>query len=160
MSSAIAGLIGAMIGAGAGVTGALITQLMQARTERAKWLRSKKEETYANALRYLLRMRNRRSAIEPGGKAYISEEHRGEWLSDIVDAQFWTSILTIYCSEDQKSAIAEVSQDLNSVVEDIAWGKASSMQGIEYVKYTPKRMARWHEKVLTCAREDVGATFE
>lgn len=46
MDSAVAGLIGAGIGASAGIAGTLITTYLQAKQERLKWLRDKRVESY------------------------------------------------------------------------------------------------------------------
>jgi hypothetical protein len=71
MNSAIAGLIGAAIGAGAGLAGTFITQYLQIRaqrqqtllhrsTEREQALRVKREEAYKKTLQRLIRVRDRR----------------------------------------------------------------------------------------------------
>jgi len=64
MNAAIAGLIGAAIGAMAGIVGAFVTQYLQARAAARNWLRDKREGAYSNALRYLLRVHNKRSQLE------------------------------------------------------------------------------------------------
>jgi len=46
MDSAIAGLIGAGVGAAAGMTGTLLAQILQSRREHRKWRLSKKEDAY------------------------------------------------------------------------------------------------------------------
>jgi hypothetical protein len=125
MSSAIAGLIGAAIGALAGVTGAFISQRMQARATRERALLSKKEEAYSSTLRYLLRAQNRRSAISAeSGQPYIGEEAVIEVFDDLVEAQFWASSLTIYCSEEQRETVKKVSRDLNEAVANFVSGES------------------------------------
>ena len=123
MSSAIAGLIGAGIGALAGVAGAFISQRMQARTTQERALQSKKEEAYASTLRYLLRVQNRRSGIHAEGGPYLSQEGVKELFDDLVEAQFWASTLTIYCAEDQRGPIKKVSHALNETAADFASGE-------------------------------------
>lgn len=49
-SSATAGLIGAAIGALSGIGGGYLTSKLQARTEREKWLRSRRDEQEKNLL--------------------------------------------------------------------------------------------------------------
>jgi gas vesicle protein len=100
VSSAIAGLVGAAIGALAGVAGAFLSQRMQARATQERALQSKREEAYSSTLRYLLRVQNRRSGIAAeSGHTYIVKESIKDFFDDMVEAQFWASTLTVYCAE-------------------------------------------------------------
>ena len=63
MDAAVAGLIGAAIGAIAGMTGTLITAYLQAKQEHMKWMRDKRVEAYSNTIRYLVRALNKRSIL-------------------------------------------------------------------------------------------------
>jgi hypothetical protein len=116
VSTAVAGLIGAAIGATAGIVAAFITQHLQTKAERKKWLRTKREEAYSNTLRFLLKTLNRRSGLSSDGMAYLGKDAIKEWFDDIVEAQIWANYLTIYCSEGQKGSIAEVASKLNETV--------------------------------------------
>jgi hypothetical protein len=89
VSSAIAGLIGAAIGAIAGIAGAIVTQYLQIRAERTQALRSKRVETYTNTLQCLLKVRGRRAtaltlvdlrALE--NTAYARTEDQVRWAHD------------------------------------------------------------------------------
>jgi len=53
MDSAVAGLIGAGIGALAGLLGSVFTTYFQTAQEHQKWLRDKRAESYSNTIRYL-----------------------------------------------------------------------------------------------------------
>src|SRR5215204_3672409 len=179
MSSALAGLIGTAIGAVAGIAGALISRYMQDRSERKNWARNKKQEAYANTLRYLLRIRNHRSALEPekwvantsplfrpsdveGQMALRVDEIATRWMNDLVEAQYWITTLTISCAESQRSTISEVGREINESIETLLgseaigpFSKPSSLPSKEAQKTTralSDRLARWYETILSCAR--------
>ena len=181
MSSAIAGLIGAAIGASAGIVGAFLTQHLQAKAERTKWLRTKREEAYSNTLRFLLKTLNRRSNLTAEGIAYVGKDVIKEWFDDIVEAQIWANYLTIYCSESQKAAIAEVASNLNEAVEkfvglpdtEIPIGRSEDLseaaldppsdrigRPLAGLTELPGVVATSYRTVLSCAREDIGLNYQ
>ena len=63
MDAAIAGLIGAAIGAVARMAGTLITAILQAKQEHTRWIGDKRVEAYSNTVRYLVKALNKRSSI-------------------------------------------------------------------------------------------------
>jgi hypothetical protein len=104
MDSAVAGLIGAGIGAVTGIAGTFITTYLQARQERLKWLRDKRVESYSNTIRYLTRALNKRSSIsiESGNLVTaMGQDVIKEWFDDLSESLVWLSSLSIYCSENQ-----------------------------------------------------------
>lgn len=116
MDSAVAGLIGAGIGAVAGMTGTLLSQLLQSRRENKKWLITRKEDAYSNTLRYLLKVLNRRSKITAKGVAVLSQEDMPDWFTDLSEAQSWITSLTIYCSHDVRKTIKLIAGKYNSAM--------------------------------------------
>ena len=108
MDSAVAGLIGAAIGALAGLLGSVFTTYFQTTQEHQKWLRDKRVESYSNTIRYLTRLLNKRSAIMAEGGAYIGEEIIKEWFDDLSEALVWLSSLSIYCSKNQQRIVSQV----------------------------------------------------
>lgn len=106
MDSGVAGLIGAGIGALAGVAGTLITNHLQAKQERLKWLRDKRVESYSNTIRYLTRALNKRSEISIDSGSLVTVMGKNvtkEWFDDLSEALAWFSSLSIYCSESQQN---------------------------------------------------------
>jgi len=116
METATAGLIGALIGATAGLGGSLITNWLQCRSEKSKWLREKRGETYSNAIKYLLHALNKRSAITATGTTVIGQDIIKEWFDEFSEAQRWLTKLRIYCSRQQKTKIIEASDKLNHAI--------------------------------------------
>ena len=103
MDSAIAGLIGGVIGAAAGLVGSLSTSWLALKKEREqalrnkeieqeKWLRERLQETYVNCIDYLSRI-SKASEIylaESGElSAILSKEHQRELFLDYSEAQKW-----------------------------------------------------------------------
>lgn len=172
MDSTVAGLIGAGIGAVAGMVGTIIGQTMQSQRDHNKWQLSKKEEAYSNTLRYLLKVLNRRSQITADGIVFISKEHLPQWFQDISEAQAWMTSLTIVCSSDVRGTINSVSEKLNvamsqflgmemkvgeakEVVQDVAVaGKGPDFGNLS------EAVAFAYSEVLKCARKDLGKHIE
>jgi hypothetical protein len=95
MDAAIAGLVGAGIGALAGIVGTLITNYLQIIQEQKKWLRDKRTECYSNTIRYLLRVHNKRSAISSEGGAIMAKDVQKEWFDDLSEVIAWLSSLSV-----------------------------------------------------------------
>jgi len=109
MDSAIAGLIGGVIGAATGLVGSLSTSWLTVRKEREqsmrnreaeqeKWLRERLQETYSNCIDYLSRIsRASEISIESGQlSATLAKEHQRELFSDYSEAQKWLGMLLVY----------------------------------------------------------------
>jgi hypothetical protein len=94
MDSALAGLIGAGIGAIAGLTGAVVNYRLSLRSQHANWLRDKRQEAYSSTLRYLLRSSGKRSGIEADGTPFIGQDAIKELFDDLSDARSW--LLTLH----------------------------------------------------------------
>jgi gas vesicle protein len=110
MDSAIAGLIGGVIGAAAGLVGSLSTSWLALKKEREqalrnkeieqeKWLRERLQETYVNCIDYLSRI-SKASEIylaESGElSAILSKEHQRELFLDYSETQKWLGMLLVY----------------------------------------------------------------
>jgi len=183
----VAGLVGAVIGAMAGIVAAFITQLLQAKAEQNKWLRTKREEAYSNTLRFLLKTLNRRSDLAADGMAYLGSDAIKEWFDDLVEAQIWANYLTIYCSDRQKAPITEVASALNKQVteflaltgSEIPIGRPDTPRRSDIpseaaldcpsdsvwrvpagLAELPAIVASCHRTVLSCARVDIGLDYQ
>ncbi len=110
MDPAIAGLIGASIGAVASLLGSLLSNLIMTRnerdkwvrtqeTEREKWLRDRLQEIYSSCIHHLSMLLGRRSEITAEGGAVLSKDDVGEWFNDYSEAQKWLALLLIYYPE-------------------------------------------------------------
>jgi hypothetical protein len=106
MDSAIAGLIGAGIGAIAGLLGSVLSNwllvrkdeerwLRERQSEHDKWLRERLQETYSNSIDYLSRL-FRRSEITAKAEVILAQEHQRELFTDYSEAQKWLGLLVIY----------------------------------------------------------------
>lgn len=153
MDAALAGLIGAGIGAFAGIVGTFVTNYLQASQEHKKWIRDKRVESYSNSIRYLLRVINKRSQISIEGGRLITimgKDVQKEWFDDLNEAVAWLSSLSIYCSKEQSKDVNLAFRKIenivlsiinpNSDVSDLSGGDASSALDI----------------IVSCARKDIG----
>jgi hypothetical protein len=125
MDSAVAGLFGAGIGALAGIAGAVMTHSLQTRLERQKWLRDRRVEAYTSAIRFLIRISNKRSQITAEGVTVLGQDVMKEWFDDISEARSWLTSLLVYCSERERGNLTAATRALNAAAaEFITSGKA------------------------------------
>jgi hypothetical protein len=152
MDAAIAGLIGAAIGAVAGMAGTLITTYLQAKQEHAKWIRDKRVEAYSNTIRYLVRALNKRSSLAIKGDTFTSvmgEDVTKEWFDDLSEILVWLSAVSIYCSKNQQSKIADTTQVVDKAVCDFV-NSGSTIFDLQNVISTAL------DTVEDCARKEIG----
>jgi predicted transcriptional regulator len=152
MDAAIAGLIGAAIGAVAGMAGTLVTTYLQAKQEHAKWIRDKRVEAYSNTIRYLVRALNKRSrfAIEGGTfTSVMGEDVMKEWFDDLSEILAWLSAVSIYCSKNQQSQIVYTTQVVDKAVCNFV-NSGSTISDLQNAISTAL------DTVEDCARKDVG----
>ena len=107
MDAEIVALIGATIGASLVIVSVAITSWLQRRDEHQKWIRDKKQEAYSNTLRYLFRMRYKRSKITAEGLSYIATEDTKEWFDDLISMIDSLSSLSIFAHREFEKSIAE-----------------------------------------------------
>jgi hypothetical protein len=156
MDAAIAGLIGAAIGAVAGMAGTLITTYLQARQEHAKWIRDERVEAYSNTIRYLIRALNKRSSLSLEGGTVTSVMGKDvikEWFDDLSEILVWLSAASIYCSKNQQSKIAHVTKVVNKAVCDFV-NTDSVTSDLQNVISSALGI------VEECARQDVGRVIK
>lgn len=163
MDSAIAGLIGAGIGAVAGMFGAIMTQSLQSKNDRRKWLLSKKEEAYSSSIRFLLKSLNRRSKITATGISVLAQNEMPDWFIDLSEAQAWVSSLTIYASSETRESINKVAYRFNSTMSDLlgyqlALTVEERQKGITTIeeKSLSDFLTFAYKEVLRCAQIDLG----
>jgi hypothetical protein len=110
MDPAAAGLIGAAIGAIAGVAGSLISAHIQARGERLAFIRQRKAEAYAKAVQHLFRAAARRSEISAQGMPVLSREDQREWFLDLADGLHSLTAVIAYAGHGFRAELTEVLQ--------------------------------------------------
>lgn len=157
MSSAVFGLLGAIIGAFAGFAGVIVANLFQARLEHRRWLRAKREEAYSNSIRFLLRMKGKRSTPTEPGESLISQKDRKDWFDELSEIRQWMTTLVIYCSDDYRDRIELEERNLSKVIDDFIMKDSigdADMPGLEYHKL-PEIIASALTVVMSCARSDL-----
>ncbi|MEU6602391.1 hypothetical protein [Streptomyces flaveolus] len=153
MGAAYIGLVGALLGAATALLGSVLSVRLQARHERARWVRDRRQAAYDGALRYLLRALNRRSEIAVSGGRIVSviaEEHVRETFDDLVEAQFWFRALTAACGDRQLERMQRAANDLDARVASLSGVGPSQM---------PNQLGQELSETLRilseCAREDL-----
>jgi hypothetical protein len=168
MDAAIAGLVGAGIGALASMVGTLIAHILQSRRESNEWVLEKREAAYSNSLRYLLKVLNRRSKVTSTGEAVLGLDAVADWLGDLSEAQIWVSSLTIYCSKNLRERIQQISASLNAQIAIFAGSRVATQAEhggiVKAGRSAPEEMpndlietvAHAYQVILEGARNDLG----
>jgi len=153
VDAALAAVLGAGIGALATVAGSALTAHQQGAQQRAVASRQRKEAAYDNAIRSLLRARNRRSVLTAEGLAVIAKDDIGTLFDDLVDAQHWLSVLVTACGSKQRQPIEAASSRLNDAVNQLTTAGAPARKGGAPLV----DLADIYEDVIKAARQDIGA---
>jgi hypothetical protein len=112
MDTAIAGFLGALVGGAATFGGTVVSNTQQARRERKKEHEQRKVEAYSNSMRSLLRVAHRRSIITGEVGAIIGKDMLASWFDDIVDAEYWLTILSAACGSRYRESIQKTANKL------------------------------------------------
>jgi hypothetical protein len=155
MDAAVAAIVGASLGACGTLVGTLITARYQVAREVRVRRSERKDLLYGNAIRSLLRARNRRSGIRVGASAphtFISEEDIGKFFDDLIDAQHSVAMLLTACGESQRRVLVETSAKLDGIVETLVdagprtWAAKGS---------APGDLSQIYGTVVLAARADI-----
>ena len=114
MDAALAGLIGAGIGALAGLAGSLISARAQDRRERENFLRQRKADAYGQAVAHLFRAAARRSHLTSEGGPILSKEDQAAWFLDIADALNSLTAVIAFVGSGFRNELIEVLQHFGS----------------------------------------------
>jgi hypothetical protein len=104
---ATAGLIGAAIGAAAGVSASLVSAYFQRHDERLAFQRQRKAEAYGSAVEHLFRAAARRTAE---GKPVLSQDDQGQWFIDLVDGLQSLTAVVAYAGQGWRTELLDVLQ--------------------------------------------------
>lgn len=107
MDQTIAALLGALIGALAGLGASWLTTSRQERADRRKWLRDQRQQAYTNALKSLSK-----ATVIPIG---TSTKEIESWFSGLAEVRESLIALQIYCNNQR---FAELSKDLFEAIEE------------------------------------------
>jgi hypothetical protein len=152
MDAAIAGLIGAGIGALVGLTSSLVGHVVNAHLQHRAWLRDRRNEAYAATLRYLGRVTRKRSKILGEAGPILGEDAVKEWFDDINEAQTWLSTLSIYCSDEYRKPLMKANAVLDETINTVL---NHGMAIIKGKRNTIDEIAKIHDSVLDIARKDM-----
>jgi|SRR3954471_10097980 len=129
MDAAVAAVLGAGLGVCGTLAGTVITARYQVGREVETWKRQRKDEYYGNAIRSLLRARNRRSGVTAEGASFISKEDTGKFFDDLVDAQHAMSMLLTACGAPRRELLTDASASLDRIVDTVVGTGPSAWAG-------------------------------
>jgi hypothetical protein len=123
VDAGLAAIVGALIGGLTTTLGSLFASSRAATRERLKEERAARELAYGNAIRFLLRVQNRRSEVGPGGTPFLSKEAQPEWFLDLIEAQYWMTWLLTVCTDANRPHLDRLASRFGDLVNDIVAGK-------------------------------------
>jgi hypothetical protein len=158
MNPGITALIGAAIGAMAGISAALLGNWYQSRMEHQRWIRDKKAEAYASALRSLYRLTNRRSFLLADGTPVLAREHQKEWFDDYIATVEAMGTLSIYAEKEFSRSLYQHAYKLRSEFEAAIAGRISDSAQIEDLGQFRQMTEELEDEIVKSAARDLGLT--
>jgi len=119
MSSAVAALLGALLGGTATLVVSILNARFQAKRDATSWERENKRNAYLSATRPLLRVRGRRKRMAARLVAELPPDELTTHLDDLDEAQHGLSLLAVFCGEDQRSAVDEAIERFDELADQI-----------------------------------------
>jgi hypothetical protein len=158
MDAAVAGFLGAIVGGAATFGGTVVSNAQQAQREHKKQHEQRKVEAYSNTLRSLLRVAHRRSSVSAEGGAFLGKDMIASWFDDIVDAEYWLTILSATCSSQHRESIQKAAHGL---YEDVDRFASLGFRSGKFDKRSPNRLPLEavfiaYQVVAEAARDDIG----
>jgi hypothetical protein len=158
MDAAVAGFLGAIVGGAATFGGTVVSNAQQAQREHKKQHEQRKVEAYSNTLRSLLRVAHRRSSISSEAGTVLGKDIIASWFDDIVDAEYWLTILSAACSSRHRESIQKAAHEL---YEDVDRFTSSGGRLEKFDKHAPNRLPleavfTAYQVVAEAARDDIG----
>jgi hypothetical protein len=132
VDAATAGVIGAAIGAAAGIGGSIVTNVFAARRDRAQWERAQRADGYAHALKHLT------IAVVRGS------------LTDLADAEHFLIIAAGNASASVRDRMLMALSDLTALTQDASEGNGFSES------HFGGRVWKVQQDVARCAIDDLG----
>ena len=107
MDAAVAGLLGATVGALTSLLASLLSNLFLARKERDQWVRSQQAERekwlrdtlqkiYSNCIHHLSNLLSLVPTVTEIGNTLLTQRDVDKWFNDYSEAQRWLGLLLVY----------------------------------------------------------------
>jgi len=154
VSTAVIGLLGALIGATAGLGAAWLTNSLQSRMDQAKWLLEARVAAYSKAIRHLYRAGYRMTKVSAESGPIIAEGDIKEWFDDVTEALYQVVWLTVVCGKGQFSRVQQAQSDLDAAVAQLLGDKRPS-----HPKTLRYQLAKTYQTIHVAARGDVGGAI-
>ena len=134
MEQSLATILAALTGAIAATSVSLLTHSLQKRRDEIKWRNDRKADAYAAAIRYLLRLWNKRSVIDPDGRTSRKHEEVKEIFEEISNFQYELNLAVIYSGYKYKGTL----NDIKSLVDDSIRKIVNNGNDTEWIESLPK----------------------
>lgn len=154
MTHAVIGLVGALIGATAGLVAAWLTSSLQGRRDEAKWLLEDRVGAYKGAIRHLYRASYRMTKISAEYGPIIGKEDHKEWFDDVTEALYQVVWLTVVCGDSQLEDVQQTQYDLDQAVARLMGDKQPS-----HPKLLRYQLAKAYQTIHSAARADLGGAI-
>jgi hypothetical protein len=138
-----------------------ITNSQQARRERDKELHDRKVEAYTNSLRSLLKVAHRRSSFDAHADTAPSEELLAKSIDEIVEAEYWMTMLTTACGSKYREKIKNLANDLFAEVDGVTGNSGRRRLAVDKKRPDSSPLETVYEAygdIAWAARDDIGFT--
>jgi hypothetical protein len=153
MSSAVAALLGALLGGSVTLVVSILNAKFQAKRDTTSWERENKRNAYLSATGPLLRVRSRRKRM---AARCVDELPAGDeltkHLNDVDEAQHGLSLLAVYCGEDQRTAVEKAIKQFDDLADEIR-----EKPGVERLNSLSDGIHEVWVAVVAAERNDIGA---
>lgn len=109
MDAGLASLLGGLLGALIGGVSSYMASRRHERAEHKRWLRERKQESYANAI----------LALSKATFIPTNPEKLEQWFGDLAEVRQYMIILRVFCSPRIKDELVLLSDNLFDVIDDI-----------------------------------------
>ena len=151
MDPALSGVLGAAIGATAGLAGTFMSNV----GTRKQAKRKERADSYATALTHLTRAAARRSDLTATGQTLLAKGDLPQWFLDLADAEHSLAVATGHSSPDVRQEMVAALRDLTTIVQEISKGPVQISPKGETVM---DRLWSVQERVARCVVHDLGAS--
>ena len=152
MDAALAGLIGAGIGAAAGFGGSLATSVLTGRRMREAWRLDQMIVAYGKTLKHLTRAAVPRGELTANGAFVLTKDDVRSLMLDLADAEHSLTLATGFCGPLAADEMTAALSGLSVLVRSVAPGPNNARGSTDLTQ----ELWRIQESVSKCVQMDVG----
>jgi len=155
VDAALAGLVGAGIGAVGGFGGSLATSVLAGRRQREAWRLDQMASAYGKTLEHLTRAAVPGGEFTANGAFVLTKDDVRELMLSLADAEHSLTLATGFCSPIAMQTMTGALADLSALVRNVLPGP-NNAQYMDSTQDINEQLWRIQETVSNCAQNDLG----